>query len=296
MTKYQVTLMVGSFGVAAIDFASVGARGGPSPYLRVELSARAMSQHFRINVVQFQTRVQNLDKKLITVAEPIELGGAIAAGDAILKLEGPLSREALHFMGGQFRENRTCTLMLQLHSLLWFKDDSPPNQSITTSFVPAGQWGLVSTSQIDMFPVITRDDWFENVVKVIEPGDYVVLEAPIPTPPNRSRFEKALSHLATALEHFKNGNDPAVLQSCHGAFESLGPGAAKAILAKLSDVEKRKHVDALLMTAKNYLHAGRHISKTGTRIGEFDVDHRDAEFALGVTKMVVAYVARLLAE
>jgi hypothetical protein len=76
----------------------------------------------------------------------------------------------------------------------------------------------------------------------------------------------------------------------------VSPGAAKDVLAKLTDEEKRKHLDTLLVAARNYLHAGRHVSKTGTRVGEFDVDHRDAEFALGVTKMAISYVARLLAE
>jgi len=266
------------------------------PFLRVDISVRAMSPRFRINILQFQARIQ-VDKVLICVAQPVELGEGIGSGDGSLKLEGPLSRDALRFMESRFRDSRTCTLTIALSSLLWFRDDVAEIQSaMFTNLVPPGQWGVIYTTQNEMYPQITRDDWLEKVVKVIQPDDYAILEVPIPATPSRGRFQKALTHLATAQERFERGDDPGVLQSCHGAFESLSPGAPKDVLAKLADEEKRKRLDTLLVAAKNYLHAGRHVSKSGTRIGEFDVDHRDAEFALGVTKMAISYVARLLAE
>jgi hypothetical protein len=296
MARPQTTLMVGAFGVAAIGFSSVGAKGGPAPQLRVELTARAMSPHFRINVVQFQARVQPQHDVVIATVQAVELGAPIASGENSLELEGPLTREALRFMESQFREQRKCALTMELRSLLWFKDDTPGGQSITSAFVSAGQWGLLPSTQTSIVATITRDDWMDNVVKVVQPEDRAILEVPIPTPPNRGRFEKALKHLATAEEQYQQGNDTAVLQACYGGFESLSPGAAKDVLAKLTDLEKRKHLDELLVKAKTYLHAGRHISKTGARLGDFDVDHRDAEFALGMTKMVISYVARLLAE
>jgi hypothetical protein len=255
-----------------------------------------MSPHFRINVVQFQARVQPQHDVVIAVVQAVELAGPIASGENSLELEGPLTREALRFMESQFREQRKCALTIDLRSLLWFKDETPGGQSGTTAFVPAGQWGLLPTTRTSIVATITRDDWLDNVVKVIQPDDRAVLEVPIPAPPNRGRFEKALKHLTTAEEQYQQGSDAAVLQACYGAFESLSPGAPKAILAKLTDLEKRKRLDELLVTAKTYLHAGRHVSRTGTRLGDFDVDHRDAEFALGMTKMAVSYVARLLAE
>jgi hypothetical protein len=134
------------------------------------------------------------------------------------------------------------------------------------------------------------------VVRVVRPDGCVTLEVPIPPLPNRSRVEKALQHVATAQEHYENGNDPGVLQSCYGACESLNPASPKSILAKVADDERRKHVNDLLIAAKAYLHAGRHVSKAGAQVGEFAVDHPDAEFALGTTKMLISYVARLLAE
>jgi hypothetical protein len=296
MARPQITLMVGSFGVAAVGFSSVGARGGPSPHLKIELSARAMSPNFRINVVQFQADVQVVHGEALAVVQAVELGEPIASGENSLVLEGPLTREALRFMESQFRVQRKCALTMDLRSLLWFKDDAPGGQSGTTAFVQPGQWGLLPTTKTMLVATVTRDDWLENVVKVIQPDDRVILEVPIPTTTNRARFEKALKHLATAQEQYQQGNDAAVLQACYGAFESLSPGAQKAVLAKLTDVEKREHLDELLKTAKTYLHAGRHVSTTGAKEGEYDVDHRDAEFALGVTKMAVSYVARLLTE
>jgi hypothetical protein len=60
-----------------------------------------------------------------------------------------------------------------------------------------------------------------------------------------------------------------VRQSCYGAFESLNPASPRAILAKVEDEEKRKHLNELLIAAKSYLQAGRHVSKSGAQIGEF---------------------------
>jgi hypothetical protein len=294
MARDQITLMAGSNGVVIATYSGIGARGGPAPYLRVEIALRALSQTFRIQVIHFQARV-SVGKVLIAVAQPIELGEGVGTGDGGIKLEGPLSREALRYMESQFREHRKCSLTIALHTQLWFRDDVAANPQFT-HVVPSGQWGVLPTQQQEMYPQITRDDWLENVVRVIQPDEYAILEVPIPPTPNRGRFEKALTHLATAQERFTRGDDPGVLQSCHGAFESLSPGAPKDVLAKLTDPEKRKHLDELLLAAKAYLHAGRHVSKAGARLGEFDVDHRDAEFALGITKMAISYVARLLAE
>jgi len=181
MARPQTTLMVGAFGVAAIGFSSVGAKGGPAPQLRVELSTRAISPHFRINVVQFQARVQPQHNVVIATVQAIELGAPIASGENSLELEGPLTREALRFMESQFREQRKCALTMEVRCLLWFKDDTPGGQSITTAFLSAGQWGLLPTTQTSIVATITRDDWMDNVVKVVQPEAVSYTHLTLPT-------------------------------------------------------------------------------------------------------------------
>jgi hypothetical protein len=58
--------------------------------------------------------------------------------------------------------------------------------------------------------------------------------------------------------------------------------------------KKRDHLNIVLKNTKDFMHAGRHVSKQGQRIGEFDVDRRDADFALAQTKIWLVYIARLL--
>jgi hypothetical protein len=290
----QANLTVGAYGLVTLTSSWVGASGGPSPQLLLHLTARASLPDVSVQLVQLQARVQS-DSTLITIAEPVAPGAVVFGTDSGLTFEGPLARAALHFMDGQFRAQRSTFLNVEFRGLLNVKNVGIPGKvpGVDAMFNP-GEWRLWQATAMSMLISVSRDEWLEKVMKVIEPTDYMILEVPIPTVPNRSRFQKALAHLKTADEHFEGGNDPGVLQSCYAAFDSL-EGAPKEILAKLDDNEKRKQVDELLLKAKVYLNAGRHVSKTGLQAGEFYVDHRDAEFALGMTKMMVSYVARLLA-
>jgi hypothetical protein len=116
----------------------------------------------------------------------------------------------------------------------------------------------------------------------------------MPPAPYGQAMAKAMVMLKEAEEQFRLGHDPGVFQHCHAAFEVL-EGWPKQILDKMADRGKAVQVDAMLKGIANYLHTGRHPSKTGDEAGTFAVDHQDAEYALGLTKMTLAYIARLLA-
>jgi hypothetical protein len=153
-----------------------------------------------------------------------------------------------------------------------------------------GKWFLAPIRDTNLVVNIPRSDWVKYVLEPVGFGNYVLMEMPVPSVPDRERWRTALEHLTQAGEQFALGNDPGVFQYCRAAFESL-EGFPKNIFAAVEDEEKRKSVDTLLKESQHYFHSGRHISETG---GMFPVDHRDAEFALALARFFMAYIAKLL--
>ena len=168
---------------------------------------------------------------------------------------------------------------------------------------PAGLWRLGMHSEVSLFwltdidplrVTIDQSSWISNVLPGLGYGQVRLLEIAFPPVPDKERWEKALKHVEQAENHFLHGNDPEVLQSCYAALESL-EGAPKAIFDKVSDPQKRDHLNTVLKNTKDFMHAGRHVSREGERVGEFDTDRRDSDFALSQTKIWLVYIARLLA-
>jgi hypothetical protein len=65
-------------------------------------------------------------------------------------------------------------------------------------------------------------------------------------------------------------------------------GFPTGVYTAVPDGLKSKRINAVAKAIGDYLHAGRHVAKDGPREGEFDVDHRDAQFALALTKSLLA--------
>ena len=64
----------------------------------------------------------------------------------------------------------------------------------------------------------------------------------------------------------------------------------------MTDGKKREAVDKLLKQTRSYFNSGRHVSKSdGSHKGSFPADHRDAEFALYLSRVFLAHTAKLLA-
>lgn len=202
------------------------------------------------------------------------------------------TREAIHYIEEQFREH-TLALTLSISALLNIRDDgdTPPlNQRY-----PLHEWFITPTKTLQLYIPIARSDWVKLILEPLGIGTYILMDMPVPDMPNRGEWEKALALLAKAEEQYALGNDPSVFTHCRGIFEAI-QGAPKHIFDKLPDEGKRRAVDDLLKQSVEYFHLGRHVSQGGPQQGEFPVDHRDAEFALGLAKMLLAYCAKILDE
>lgn len=78
--------------------------------------------------------------------------------------------------------------------------------------------------------LVSRAAWVKHVLGPIGVGDYVLMELPVPPPPERERWRKSLEHIAEAEGFYHEGRDAEVLHRCHAAFEALD-GAPKAVFS-----------------------------------------------------------------
>jgi hypothetical protein len=245
------------------------------------------------------TQIITSEIRLLLGAEVLGHGTKLETGDKLtvdsgrgIACEVFTSREAIHFIEEQFREH-TLALTLSIWALLHVRDDgdAPPYNN----HYQLHEWFITPTKTLQLSIPIARSDWVKSILEPLGMGSYVLMEMPVPSIPNRGDWEKALALLEKAEEQHALGNDPGVFSHCRGVFEAI-QGAPKHIFDKIPDEHKRTAVDNLLKQAVDYFQHGRHVSKTGPQQGEFAVDHRDAEFALGLAKMFLAYCAKILEE
>jgi hypothetical protein len=174
------------------------------------------------------------------------------------------------------------------------RDDTPRDQLRFQPATPLGEWAYLPIEAGPLNVPVHRSEWLEKVVHPLGAFDYISIEIPLPKLPNQQEWTNALAHLGKAEEHYQAAHDAECLQSCWAIFDTL-QGAPKHVFDKITDPEKRKQADDLLLQWKTYLPSGRHPSTAGPQQGTFAVDRRDSEFALGVSKLFLSYIARLLA-
>jgi len=56
---------------------------------------------------------------------------------------------------------------------------------------------------------------------------------------------------------------------------------------------RRAKINALAKALGDYLHSGRHVAPGGQQQGDFPVDHRDAAYVLGSTRLLIAYTSQI---
>lgn len=214
-------------------------------------------------------------------------------GDRQIHLEVFVDRDAIRFIQDRLRE-ANLSFELEFRGALYVGDDRPEGERRLNSELEQGEWHFVPIKSTKLPITVARSDWVKKVLELLGIGEYVLMEILVPGVPERERWKAALRHMEEAQKHFRMGNDAAVLQSCHSAFESL-EGAPKHVFDRVADEKQRKAVDSLLKQAKYYFNSGRHVSKSaGPQRGAFPVDHRDAEFALYLSQVFLAYTAKLL--
>lgn len=267
---------------------SVSGQGRLQPRLILDFQAETKGTDLHAEVHALRVEVTSNGEYLGT-GSARNVVSDVWSWDTQLRVEVPINRAVIDFVDQH--PDSTVQLMLEVQALLRLRTEpmALPGQ---VSPEP-GPWREVTTWPAQMQVPIPRSEWVARVVQPLGVEQFVFLEVAIPPAPDSARWEKALSHLAEAEQHYREGNDPEVLQRCYAAFEAL-EGAPKAIFDTVPDVEKRDRLNEALRTAKEYMHNGRHVSQAGASEGAYPVDHRDAAFALGQAKLWLAYVSRLL--
>lgn len=272
-----------------LRFASISGQGRVQPRLILDFRAETVGANEHAEVQDLRVEV-TCGGELLGSGTQRNVVSDVYDYESQLLVDVPISRAVIDFVDQRLRE-ATVQLGLEVRALLRLRTEppAPPGQQRPEP----GPWHEAKTWPTQTEVSIPRSEWVSGVVQPLGVEQFIFLELPVPPPPERAQWEKALAHLAEAESHYREGNDPEVLQRCYAAFEAL-VGAPKAIFDAVADAEKRNRLNDALRTAKEYMQNGRHVSKAGELEGEYPVDHRDAAFALGQAKLWLTYIGRLL--
>ena len=172
-------------------------------------------------------------------------------------------------------------------------DDDPSYLGETPEPGEKGFIAFGHGSQTRLQLQVSRSDWFTNIMQPVGTLDYLVTAIPLPKGAAGTAFLAPLNHLQDAERRYAAGDDAEVFFRCRAALEAM-PGAPQHIFDGLPDRDLAETMNAVMKETVDYLHRGRHTQKEGEQRGEFAVDHGDAQFALSITRLLVAQAARLL--
>jgi len=143
---------------------------------------------------------------------------------------------------------------------------------------------------------VSRTEWYERVLAPTRNEQYRYLEIVLPKDDKGlgNEWTSSMNHLVQAEQAYAAGDDPAVFFYLRGALDSL-PGARQNVLDDISNPEKRERLNAILKTAGEFLHVGRHVAADGTQQGTFPVDHLDAAFAINLMRVLLSHLSLMLA-
>ncbi len=283
-----------------LDHARTVGIGKVQPRIQVALKART-PQGLAVTRGQLVASLLLHNEQLGTSS--LTFIGPISSLESYLTFDVAVSRHALHYLQEQM-VGPSLPLSLGLSGLIWLRSNTPQERQPTGSYTgyEDGTPVPVDSARMSggMVIVLARSDVYTQILEPTGIGRYVLMEMLIPTIPDPVQWRTVIEHLKKADEQWTLGHDADVFSHCHAALESAtfaaGERDHRNLLARIEDDYKRGAVDALVQKAKKYLDSGRHVSKQAgsEQQGEFAVDHRDAEFALAQTHMLVAYLAKLL--
>jgi hypothetical protein len=146
---------------------------------------------------------------------------------------------------------------------------------------------------------VPRTVWYERVLAPTRNEQYRYLEMALPKDDKAldSEWTSSVNHLVQAEQAYAAGDNPAVffyLFYLRGALDSL-PGAKQKVLDDISNPEKRERLNAILKTAGEFLHVGRHVAADGAQQGAFPIDHLDAAFAINLMRVLLSHLSLMLA-
>lgn len=192
--------------------------------------------------------------------------------------ELPLSSSAIAYLEDSF-DGDYLNLLIQLDALLQL--GCPPDIRFV---VP----------RIGQLPIrISKTDWYRQVREPMGMEQFASLHFPIPEVPDKARWQIALENLSKAAESFHRGDDPAVFGWVYSFYDKLNQ-AEELIDRSVSDSQKAGTIKAVIKEVRRFFNEGRHPPKTAPpEEKRFSVDHRDAEFALNLGRILLAYLAKL---
>ena len=268
------------------------ARGEILPRLAIELKLRTPREKVQAEIHFLRMQVQYANEVL---AEGTAAGEFVDFHDRRLIVEAPITRTALQFVNDRLVGDRV-DLTLQLSGWMRIRYQPEEGEALPPGSPATDDWifttfGVMSISALVL--QVPRGEWFRRVIEPVGTHEYLLTEIPLLKGGVGASLEKSYKQLQEAERHWVTGNDPSVFFHCKGAIEAL-PGWPQQIFDSLVDRTKAEYLDKLVHSAKNYFDHGRHIAQSGIQEGEFPVDHREAEFALALTKVLLAEAAAVL--
>lgn len=267
-------------------------RGTVFPRLSFELIARTPREKMSVQIHHLHAQLEYANEVL---------GTGTATGiwahfsDVHLSIEIPISMQTLAYIDQGTTGDRL-DFTLSLTGWLHVRREPDPDERRILSTPEPGEWGFISVgrgSTTNVLIQVGRSDWLKQVLEPIGTLEYVLTEIALPRGAGGLAFSAPLSHLAEAERQYALGHDADVFARCKAMTETL-PGWPKDIFTAISDREKAESLDSLLKEAVDYFNRGRHPAKEGAQSGQFPVDHRDARFALTLSKVLLAEIAAVL--
>ncbi len=270
-----------------IDVRSVRSTGVRNPMVILDLVARTTSDDLHVNVDWLQASLYFAHE---LVGHRMLPPGPVGR-DTHVTVDIPATRGSLRWITETSGAAEAIGFQLRFTGVLHVMQEGEPRYATQA---PGGQWSALYTGRgrtAELSFSISRSDWLTNIFGPANLEDYVFMEIAIPRG-TRADWKSALARLSDAERHFVLGNDAEVFFQCRAALEAL-PGAPKNIFQHLPESEKRERVDSLFLKTVQFLHTGRHVRSSGKGEVGFPVDHRDAEFALSMTKLLLSYASRI---
>lgn len=272
----------------------VFARGHVRPRLHITLHAKTSREKRFVDIHLLRGLLLFENEQ---IADGYLTGARLNYNERPLTLELPITREALqHVTDGVAGERIDFILELSGWMEVW-REPSADDPTYAAEYPTPGERGFIALGgggQGQVRLQVARSDWFTQVMDPVGTLSYVVTEIPLPKGTLTATFQPVLNQLREAERAYASGNDAAVFFHCRAALEALHPGSPKETFSALPNPDHAERMNALMKETVDYLHLGRHTQRGGEQRGEFAVDHADAQFALSLTRLLVAQSSRLL--
>ena len=262
--------------------------GKVTPRIAVYSQARTLSPSLAVRILSLTTELK-LGNEVLAEFEIQRPGTLYTNSESSIEFIGPVSRRALNFVN-QSARGHVLDFSLAFRGVLLARESTDGQFRVLPAHMTPDEWHYIDIATNPNSAQVTKSLWLHSVLEPVGYDQFIELEFQVPT--GAAGWAKAFALLKAAEEKYVLGDDPGVFLQCRGMVEAL-EGYPKDILNFLPDSSKRQKLDELFKEAGQFFHAGRHVSQAGPSQGAFDVAHADAEFALVLAKMLLAYYARL---